>query len=81
MEKAGQIDAVILSAEHHQALLTHQDKAARAARKRAFKAEFAHGITAQNARFEALGIPHVVVVKSDLLGALATAIGALLSGV
>lgn len=57
VEKAGQIDSVILSAEHYQALLANQDKAARAARKKAFEAEFADWIAAQNARLEALGIP------------------------
>jgi hypothetical protein len=57
VEKAGQIDSVILSAEHYQALQANQDKAARAARKKAFEAEFGDWIASQNARFEALGIP------------------------
>ena len=57
VEKAGQIDSVILSAEHYQALLSQHDKAGRAARKKAFEAEFADWIAAQNARFEEHGIP------------------------
>jgi PHD/YefM family antitoxin component YafN of YafNO toxin-antitoxin module len=57
VEKAGQIDSVILSAEHYLALQANHDKAARVARKKAFEAEFADWIAAQNARFEALGIP------------------------
>jgi prevent-host-death family protein len=57
VEKAGQLDTVILSAEHYQALQTHQVKASRAARKKAFEAEFADWISAQNTRFEVHGIP------------------------
>ena len=57
MEKAGQLDTVILSVELFQALLAHQDKSSRAARKTAFEAEFGDWIAAQNARFEAHGIP------------------------
>jgi prevent-host-death family protein len=57
VEKAGQIDTVILSAEHYQALQTSREKASRAARKKAFEAEFGDWITAQNARFETQGIP------------------------
>ncbi len=57
VEKAGQLDTVILSAEQYRALLAHQDKATRAARKKAFEADFADWIAAQNARFEAQGIP------------------------
>ena len=57
VEKAGQLDTVILSAEQYQALRTHQDKASRAARKKAFEAEFGDWIAAQNAHFEAHGIP------------------------
>ncbi len=57
VEKAGQLDTVILSAEHYQALQAHQDKASLAARKRALEADFGDWIDAQNARFEAHGIP------------------------
>lgn len=57
VEKAGQVDTVILSAEHYQALQAIQNKAERAMRKKAFEAEFSDWIAAQNARFEALGIP------------------------
>lgn len=57
VETTGQIDSVILSAEHHQALPATQDKAARAARAISFEAEFADWIALQKARFEALGIP------------------------
>ncbi|MBQ1762650.1 MAG: prevent-host-death protein [Aquincola sp.] len=56
-EKAGQIDSVTLSAEHYQGLLAHNDKAARAARKKAFEEEFGYWIASQNARFEAIGVP------------------------
>ena len=57
MEKAGQIDTVILSAEQYQALQSSHDQANRAARKKAFEAEFGDWIAAQNARSESLGIP------------------------
>ena len=57
VEKAGQIDSVILSAEHYHALQSNQDKSAQAARKKAFEAEFADWIASQNARVEALGVP------------------------
>jgi prevent-host-death family protein len=57
VEKAGQLDTVILSAEHYQALQAHRDKASRAARKKRFEAEFGDWIAAQNFSFEAQGIP------------------------
>jgi Antitoxin Phd_YefM, type II toxin-antitoxin system len=57
VEKAGQIDTVILSAEQYQALQANHDKAGRAARKKAFETEFGDWIAAQNARFEMFGIP------------------------
>lgn len=57
VEKAGQIDTVILSAAQYQALLSQQDQTNRAARKQAFEAEFGDWIAAQNARVEAQGIP------------------------
>ena len=57
VEKAGQLDPVILSAEQHLALQSQHDKAGRAARRKAFEAEYADWIADQNARFEAHGIP------------------------
>lgn len=57
VEKAGQIDTVILSADHYQALLAQRDKASRAARKKAFEAEYGDWIAAENARVESHGIP------------------------
>lgn len=57
VEKAGQIDTVILSAAQYQALLAQQGQADRAARKQAFEAEFGEWIANQNARVEAQGIP------------------------
>lgn len=57
VEKAGQIDTVILSAEHYQALQANHNKASRVARKKAFETEFADWIAAQNARVETQGIP------------------------
>lgn len=57
VEKAGQIDTVILSVEQYQALQATHDKASRAARRKAFEAEFGEWIAAQNALFEAHGIP------------------------
>ncbi|MDP1533253.1 MAG: type II toxin-antitoxin system Phd/YefM family antitoxin [Rubrivivax sp.] len=57
VEKAGQLDSVILSVEQYQALQAHQVKASSAARKKAFEAEFGDWIAAQNVRFETHGIP------------------------
>lgn len=57
VEKAGQLDTVILSAEEYQALQANHDKASRAARKKAFESEFGDWITAQNTRIETHGIP------------------------
>lgn len=57
VEKAGQLDTVILSAEHYHALQTRQDKSSPAARRKRFEAEFGEWIAAQNADFEAHGIP------------------------
>lgn len=57
VEKAGQLDTVILSVEQYQALQAHHDKASRAARKKAFEAEYGDWIAVQNARFETHGIP------------------------
>jgi prevent-host-death family protein len=57
VEKAGQLDTVILSAEHYHALQTHHDKASRTARKKRFEAEFGDWIAAQKASFEPHDIP------------------------
>ena len=57
VEKAGQIDTVILSAEQYQALQAHRDKSTRAARKKAFEVEFGDWIAAEKARVETHGIP------------------------
>lgn len=57
VEKAGQIETVILSAEQYEALRATHDKASRTARRKAFEAEFGDWIAAQNARFETHGIP------------------------
>jgi hypothetical protein len=57
VEKAGQIDTVILSVEQYMALQARHDQAGRAARKKAFEAEYGEWIAAQNARVEAHGIP------------------------
>ncbi|MBS3996348.1 MAG: type II toxin-antitoxin system prevent-host-death family antitoxin [Hydrogenophaga sp.] len=57
VEKAGQIDTVILSVEHYQSLQLSHNQASRAARKRAFEAEFADWIAAQNAWVDAHGVP------------------------
>lgn len=60
VEKAGQLDSVILSAEQYQALLalqSGQDEASRKARRKAFEAEFGDWIAAQNALVETHGIP------------------------
>lgn len=57
VEKAGQIDTVIVSVEHYQALQTNQQHAGLSARRQAFEAEFGDWIAAQNAWVEANGIP------------------------
>ena len=57
VEKAGQLDTVILSVEQYLALKANQDKASIAARKKAFEAEYGDWIAVQNARFETRGIP------------------------
>lgn len=57
MEKAGQVDTGILSAERDEVLRASPGEASRAARKKAFEAEFGDWIAAQNARFEAHGVP------------------------
>lgn len=57
VEKAGQIDTVILSVEQYRSLQTQHDKAGRAAQRKAFEAEFADWIADQNARVESQGVP------------------------
>ena len=57
VEKAGQLDTVILSAEHYQALQSRQSERSLTARKKQFEAEFADWIASENARVEAHGIP------------------------
>ena len=57
VEKAGQLDTVILSAEHYHALQANHDKSSRAGRKKRFEAEFGDWIAAENARVEASGVP------------------------
>jgi prevent-host-death family protein len=57
VEKAGQVDTVILSAEHYRALQDNHDRAGRAARKKAFEVEFGDWIAAQNAHVDTHGIP------------------------
>ena len=57
VERAGHLDTMILSAEQQQALRAAHDTADRATSKKAFEAEFGDWIAAQNARFEAHGIP------------------------
>jgi prevent-host-death family protein len=57
VEKAGQLDTVILSAEQYQALKSNNDKSSRATRRKAFEAEYGDWIAVQNARVETHGIP------------------------
>ena len=57
VEKAGQIDTVILSAEQYRALQANQKSSSLAARKNKFETEFGDWITAQNAWVEKQGIP------------------------
>jgi hypothetical protein len=57
VEKAGQIDAVILSSEQYPGLQASHDKARRAARKKAFESEYGDWIATENARIEKHGIP------------------------
>lgn len=56
VEKAGQVDTVLLSVEHHEALRAARDKSDPTARAKAFGAEFGDWIATQNERFEANGI-------------------------
>jgi PHD/YefM family antitoxin component YafN of YafNO toxin-antitoxin module len=55
VEKAGQIDTVILSADHYRVLQANQNTDSLATRKQQFESEFAQWITAQNAWVETHG--------------------------
>jgi PHD/YefM family antitoxin component YafN of YafNO toxin-antitoxin module len=57
VEKAGQIDTVILSAEQYRVLQANQSSSSLAARKKKFEAEFGDWIAAQNHWVEKQGIP------------------------
>ena len=57
VEKAGQLDTIIISAEHYYALRTKNAKLSLAVRKKKFEAEFGGWIAAENARFKVNGIP------------------------
>ena len=57
VEKAGQLDTVILSAEHYQALKANHDKSTLADRKKNFEKEFGEWIGVQNAYCDTHGIP------------------------
>lgn len=57
VEKAGQLDTIILSVERYRELQAKHGQAQRAARREAFEAEYGEWIEAQNVRVEAHGIP------------------------
>lgn len=57
VEKAGQVDTVLLSAELYESLRAQVARTGLAARKKAFQAAYGDWIAAQNARFESQGIP------------------------
>ncbi|MBJ2139335.1 type II toxin-antitoxin system Phd/YefM family antitoxin [Delftia acidovorans] len=57
VERAGQVDTVILSVQQYLALQAKHDEAGPTTRKNAFEAEYGEWIAAQNARVEAHGIP------------------------
>ena len=57
VEKAGQLDTVILSAEYYQALKENHEKSRLALRKKQFEKEFGDWIDTQNAYCETHGIP------------------------
>ena len=57
VERAGQVDTVILSVEQYQALLADSASGTMLARKAAFEVEFSGWIAAQNALVESVGIP------------------------
>ncbi len=57
VERAGQVDTVILSVEQYQALLAAPTPGEMSARKAAFDVEFSGWIAAQNELVESDGIP------------------------
>ncbi len=57
VEKAGQLDTVILSVEHYQALKSEQNQSTSVARRQAFENEYGAWLAAENARIETQGIP------------------------
>lgn len=57
VEKAGQLDTVILSAEQYLALQARHGQANRAERRQAFEAEFGGWIAEQNDLVEHHGVP------------------------
>ena len=57
VEKAGQIDTVILSDDHFRALQPNQNKTSLAARKKKFETEYSDWSAAQNTWVEEQGIP------------------------
>ncbi len=56
VERAGQVDTVILSVEQYQALVAPPNPRAMSARKAAFDVEFTGWIAAQNALVESAGV-------------------------
>jgi hypothetical protein len=57
VEKAGQIDTVILSLDQYRALQANQNNTSFASRKKKFETEFGDWIAAQNTWAEKQGIP------------------------
>lgn len=57
VEKAGQIDTVILSVDQYRALQANQNTDSLATRKQQFESEFAQSISAQNAWVDTHGVP------------------------
>jgi PHD/YefM family antitoxin component YafN of YafNO toxin-antitoxin module len=57
VEKAGQIDTVIMSADQYRELQANQNNSSLASRKKKFEAEFGEWIAAQNMWVEKQGIP------------------------
>jgi PHD/YefM family antitoxin component YafN of YafNO toxin-antitoxin module len=57
VEKAGQIDTVILSVDQYRALQANQNADSLATRKQQFESEFAEWIASQNAWVDSHGVP------------------------
>jgi PHD/YefM family antitoxin component YafN of YafNO toxin-antitoxin module len=57
VEKAGQIDTVIMSVDQYRELQANQNNSSLASRKKKFEAEFGEWIAAQNTWVEKQGIP------------------------